>query len=234
MLLTEKINPMSLGANILLLVRNGTANDWASLCRALGFSEGNHTRHYMLRAALDGLREVGLVSFDPEYRNEDDKRINGPITLTDRWESLQVALDISLSKVVEAHRPGILLARPVFGQPNRFVYNTDVFVVIPFAEEYKHVYTDHIKAVVENLDMTVSRADFALGSRAIILDIWSSICFSKVVVADCTSKNPNVFYEIGIAHTLGKPIVFITQDTNDIPFDIRHIRHIRYEIHLMG
>jgi len=50
-----------------------------------------------------------------------------------------------------------------------------------------------------------------------------------VIVADCTGKNPNVFYELGIAHTLGKPVIIITQSARRYPFDIKHIRYIQYE-----
>ena len=49
-----------------------------------------------------------------------------------------------------------------------------------------------------------------------------------MVVCDCSDRNPNVFYEIGIAHTLGKEVVLITQSKDDIPFDLRHIRYVQY------
>lgn len=49
-----------------------------------------------------------------------------------------------------------------------------------------------------------------------------------MVICDCTGRNPNVFYEAGIAHTLGREVVLITQNPEDIPFDLRHLRHIRY------
>lgn len=47
-------------------------------------------------------------------------------------------------------------------------------------------------------------------------------------------KNPNVFYEIGIAHTLGKNVILITQDIEDIPFDFRLFRHMDYEDNIDG
>jgi hypothetical protein len=51
---------------------------------------------------------------------------------------------------------------------------------------------------------------------------------SRVVICDCTGRNPNVFYEIGIAHTLGREVILITQNPEDIPFDLRHLRYVRY------
>jgi nucleoside 2-deoxyribosyltransferase len=52
---------------------------------------------------------------------------------------------------------------------------------------------------------------------------------ASLTVADCTGRNPNVFYEIGLAHALGKPVILITQNSEDIPFDVTHIRYIQYE-----
>jgi hypothetical protein len=63
----------------------------------------------------------------------------------------------------------------------------------------------------------------------VIEDIWVAINSAKVIIADCTGRNPNVFYELGMAHTIGKEVVLITQDIDDIPFDVRHIRFIVYE-----
>ena len=60
-------------------------------------------------------------------------------------------------------------------------------------------------------------------------DIWSAIFLAYCIIADCTGRNPNVFYEMGIAHTIGKRIILITQDEEDVPFDIRAIRFIKYE-----
>lgn len=59
-------------------------------------------------------------------------------------------------------------------------------------------------------------------------DIWSAIFLADWIIADCTGRNPNVFYEIGIAHTVGKRVILITQDEKDVPFDVRHIRYFNY------
>jgi hypothetical protein len=59
-------------------------------------------------------------------------------------------------------------------------------------------------------------------------DVVSLIDRSHLVIADCTGRNPNVFYEIGIAHTLGREVILITQNDADIPFDLRHLRYVPY------
>jgi len=59
-------------------------------------------------------------------------------------------------------------------------------------------------------------------------DVVSPIDRSTAVKCDCTGRNPNVFYEIGIAHALGREVILITQAEADIPFDLRHLRFVAY------
>lgn len=50
-----------------------------------------------------------------------------------------------------------------------------------------------------------------------------------MLLADLTGKNPNVFYELGLAHALSKPVVLITESVENVPFDLRSLRHIVYD-----
>lgn len=68
----------------------------------------------------------------------------------------------------------------------------------------------------------------------VVHDIWSAICGAKLIIGDCTGRNPNVFYELGIAHTLGKPIVLTTQHSHDVPFDVSHVRYLQYDPTVAG
>lgn len=120
--------------------------------------------------------------------------------------------------------------KPIFGEPQYFQDLPDVFVLMPFRDELKPVYEDHILRVTQHLGLICRRGDDFFRTRAVIDDLWSAIYYSKACIADCTGKNPNVFYELGMAHTLGRPTILITQSIDDIPFDIRHIRHILYQL----
>jgi hypothetical protein len=117
--------------------------------------------------------------------------------------------------------------RPIFGKPKASL-KSDVFVLMPFEPAMMPVYEDHIKSVCKSMGISCKRADDFFGASEIIQDIWSAISLCRCVIADCTGRNPNVFYEIGIAHTLGKPVILITQREEDVPFDIRHIRFLKY------
>jgi hypothetical protein len=151
------------------------------------------------------------------------------IVLTPKLESLQAILGISISKMIhEFFNSQRITISPFFGIPSG-TPRTDIFVLMPFKEEFKPIYEDHIVNVCNKLNCSSKRADHLYGSREVMKDIWELIHNSNTIVADCTERNPNVFYELGIAHTLGKKVIIITQNTDDIPFDIRHIRYIKYE-----
>jgi hypothetical protein len=93
-------------------------------------------------------------------------------------------------------------------------------------ENYRSV----IKPSVEAEGLLCRRADEIVSNRAIMQDIWRSICEARIVVADLTGRNANVFYELGIAHTVGKETILLAQhDEQRFPFDVAHIRRIFYE-----
>ena len=122
----------------------------------------------------------------------------------------------------------------VFGEINYGARYPDLFILMPFADEFRPIYEDHIKKVAEEIGIRCGRADDIFSNRSIMSDIWSAINAAKILVADCTGRNPNVFYEIGIAHTLSKETIIITQKIDDIPFDLRHLRIIEYSYNPRG
>lgn len=102
------------------------------------------------------------------------------------------------------------------------------FVLMPFEEEWSdRVYKDYIRENIEKMGLQCLRADNLTG-QIIIEDIWIKINQAAFIIADVTGRNPNVMYELGIAHTLGKPFVLITQEIDKIPFDFTHLRHYEY------
>jgi hypothetical protein len=110
----------------------------------------------------------------------------------------------------------------------------DVFVLMPFSDDLQPIYSDHIRAVTASLDLRCARADDFFTTGSVMADIWAAINSAAVIVADCTNRNPNVFYEIGLAHARGKDTVLITQSLDDIPFDLRHLRVIPYQFNPHG
>ena len=62
----------------------------------------------------------------------------------------------------------------------------------------------------------------------ILEDIWQSIHAATFIVADITGRNPNVLYELGIAHTLAKPVLILSKNSADIPIDLATRRVLLY------
>jgi hypothetical protein len=105
------------------------------------------------------------------------------------------------------------------------------FVMMPFAEPLGQYYSLIYKPAIEKAGLTPLRADDDIFSTGKIIDqIWKGINSSKVLVAELTSRNANVFYELGLAHALKKPVVLVSSNENDVPFDLHHIRVIYYDM----
>ncbi len=104
-----------------------------------------------------------------------------------------------------------------------------VFVLMPFAKEFDDVYQLGIKVACEEAGAYAERLDEQLFAESMLQRIYNQIAKADVVVADMTNRNPNVFYEVGYAHALGKVVILLTQEDGDIPFDLKHYRHIVYE-----
>jgi hypothetical protein len=108
-----------------------------------------------------------------------------------------------------------------------------VFVLMPFAKGYDDVYHLGIKAASDKAGAYAERLDEQMFKESMLQRIHNQIAKADVIVADMTGRNPNVFYEVGYAHALGKVVILLTQKGDDIPFDLKHYRHIVYE-NVMG
>ena len=103
------------------------------------------------------------------------------------------------------------------------------FIVMPFNPDEDKIYNDVIKPLVESCGLECFRADEIYNNKAIVEDIWRSINESGIIIADLSGRNANVFYELGLAHAIGKEVILIAQKEDDFPFDLRHLRHIVYQ-----
>lgn len=153
----------------------------------------------------------------------------GPALGISRWEFNRTHWAV---KRVDLYRVlGDLLtpaSRPkVFTLPVDKPRDKLVSVMMPFDAGFSPVY-DALKHAATSTGLTCRRADDIWDDDAIIQDVVSLIYRSQVVIADLTGKNANVFYEVGIAHTLGRDAILLTQHPDDVPFDLRHLRYVRY------
>ena len=136
----------------------------------------------------------------------------------------------TVNGVIEASERQARLVRlnPIF-QGRDFMVEDDLcFVLMPFREPFYRLYDSCVRPVLESAGLKVVKADDIFTPTAIIEDIWEHINRARLLVADVTDRNPNVFYELGMAHTVGKEVIILTQDEDDIPFDLRHLRYFTY------
>ncbi len=105
------------------------------------------------------------------------------------------------------------------------------FVMMPFADPIGGYYKAIYESAITKAGLRPVRADDEIFATGKIIDqVWSGITAAKVLVAELTGRNPNVFYEPGLAHALSKPVVLVSSNQADVPFDLQHIRVIYYDM----
>jgi hypothetical protein len=166
---------------------------------------------------LNNLNE-GLVHINLQL-NE-----NGKIIFSKR----EKVPSLSIEKTELPKESRQMIVSPIFKERDVKQGENTCFVLMPFKPSFDRLYKDKIQPTVWSCGFKCSRADEIFSDKPILEDIWIHICKSKVIIADVTTKNPNVFYEIGIAHTIGKPVIILTQDKTDIPFDVAQYRYFLY------
>lgn len=102
------------------------------------------------------------------------------------------------------------------------------FVIMSFNKELEPIYSTAIREAGRKKGYECSRADFEMGADDIPDTIIKSIIESDIIIADLTEPKPNVYFELGIAYSVYKPTICISQTTN-LPFDVRNYRIIKYD-----
>lgn len=106
------------------------------------------------------------------------------------------------------------------------------FVMMPFRAPIGNYFESIYKPGIEKAGFRAVRADDDMFATGKIIDqIWQGIHAATVLVAELTGRNPNVFYELGLAHALQKPVVLVSSNEEDVPFDVQHIRVIYYDVY---
>lgn len=155
-------------------------------------------------------------------------------------ESKLVVTDRKINFIAEEEKHEIprqakvLTVSPVFSARDVEQEEDLCFVLMPFKPSFDRLYREQIKPAVEASGFRCIRADDIFSPTPILEDIWIHILKSRVVIADGSGRNPNVFYEIGISHTVGRSVIVITQDKTDIPFDIAQFRYFVYSDNAQG
>lgn len=202
------------------------------------FSDGNWEEVGLLTGTLDIIKGHYRLLRSLSWR-DDDYPGNVLEVLQEIYERKPSLLD-EIEVYINQHFPEdayfissqemekkITFSPNVFQIPDEKVEPDLVAVMMPFQSGFNSVYTA-IKTACKNSKFRCLRADDIWESSVIIQDIFNLIFRANIVVVDFTDKNPNVMYETGIAHTLGRHVVPISQSLNDVPFDMKHHRVLQY------
>lgn len=224
------------GNAVLRVLAERSGLTWSELCDELGLGQVRAGFMDLLWCLMD-LARLGLISIDGVDSKEIEYVIEGDleeghakskIRASKWWHDIEMVLTKRYLGARRGHASQPVVVTPLFGSPLNLPQQMDVFVIMPFSEAMLPLYTEHILPVAESLQLTCGRADDLFSAGSLMSDIWSGICGTGAVVCDCTGRNPNVFYELGMAHTVGKPVVLITQNEGDVPVDVRHMKYIKY------
>ena len=222
------------GALILLLLKESST--WEELCRRYANADpaqlSTNTITLTLLKKLLELRDLGLIRFEDETTSEGMKP-RGPIKETGLSSALRSAFGgMSLHELasISRHSKGMAVV-PIFGRPRPVAaeHQMDVFVLMPLETRLEEVYSRHMKKIADGLGLRMLRADELLSPGPFIQKVWDGICAAQLIIADCTEPNANVFYEIGIAQTVGRKVLLITRSDEDIPSDMEHFDCIHHK-----
>lgn len=108
------------------------------------------------------------------------------------------------------------------------VDDTLAFVLTPFNDKYEDQYIA-IKSVAIELGFKCTRGDDSIVSTNILTHIIEQLSRARIVIANISGRNPNVFYELGIAHALGKSVLIVSESLADIPFDVNSSRILAFD-----
>ena len=101
---------------------------------------------------------------------------------------------------------------------------------MPFGTWFDRYYLEIYVPAIKEAGLEPVRADELFTTGSVVEQIWEQIEKAKLLLADLSGKNPNVFYELGLAHAAKKPVVFTASQVDDVPFDLRHLRVIIYDV----
>lgn len=217
------------GARILELknriVAHFTANDWGEVGLRTGYSDLITHHDRLLRSLSFG---------DDDYAGH-VQNVLLQIARTDA-AALNLVEEIVNEKYPDqtnfvSVRPSarkLTFAPSVFEIPDDTTVEPDLAaVMMPFSAEFRPVH-EAIAAACKAAGYRCVRADNIWDHTTIIQDVFKLILKAGVVIVDFSGKNPNVMYETGIAHTLGKLVVPISRSAADVPFDLKHHRVLEY------
>ncbi|HEY1302230.1 MAG TPA: hypothetical protein VGF24_01690 [Vicinamibacterales bacterium] len=236
------------GASVCEIVFGHDSRTRGQVTAGLGGSGAMYSvRQWVTNASLGSSGALPPRGTWKDLRLDGDRgnlRSKTPYQLVVRVDGSNIRLDVNGVRVIETTLPeaiseprqvGVFCLGHTDVTISRFaaaVEQPRVFIVTQFSSPYNEVYSHVIKAVCQELKLTALRADELYGPEIIIKDVVDNITKSQIVIADISPTNPNVYFEVGYALALGKPIVLLAQRRSadsPLPFDVSAFRVLFYD-----
>ena len=141
---------------------------------------------------------------------------------------------MSLDDQIKLQTEGNIVVRPIFGlprtdHPRAVSKKVQVLAIIPPSKTSEEHYTNSIKRLTYTLNIKCERTKDLFSNNSLLGKNWSALFHAQICIADCTGRDPNIFYALGIAHTIGKKCILISQSLEDIPLNLRQSPVIIYD-----
>lgn len=108
------------------------------------------------------------------------------------------------------------------------------FVLMPdegnFAGNFANIY----KQAIEETGLIARKTEGIYSTSPNINKIWDFVCSSDIILADLTSKDPNIMYQLGLAQAIQKPTILISENLEDVPFDLKNMSIILFDKKISG
>ena len=190
------------------------------------FIQSKYVNINYIKSVLYEIIDIASLVIENEVYSRDGKREN--VLFWENYYALQLLNDfINIINNSDCKEEDFMIISPKLFKGEDYTIDENLCVVImPFNVDWSNdIYETYKEAVT---GFNVWRSDEEYRDDVIVQTIWEKINRARFVIADCTGKNPNVFYELGIAHTLGKSVFMCSQNREDFPFDVNHIRSFEY------
>jgi len=204
------------------IVKQFTKSEWVELAYSLDCHDiiVNHERLLRSLSFNDDDYEANVLEVLSLITDKDPKNLSDIKDYLAHKFSQVIVSEFISTRIIS-------FSPQVFTIPDKPVNKKLVAVMLPFSKEFDGTF-ETIKKSCSEVGLECLKANDIWENSTFIQDIFELIFVSKIVIGDFTGKNPNVFYEIGIAHTLGKTVIPITQTIGDVPADLGHHRALKY------
>jgi len=201
---------------------------------------GRSARTRKTQLIADKSLDIDYVVFDGDTRSElavpiiADEQVIGVLNLESTKEGNFTVEDVQMIELLSSIVASALRKsqQPKESDSTKSIQDSKrplAFVLMPFKDPFDKYYRAIIKPAIEGANMQSLRADEIFGATEIVKDIWKAIRKAEIVIAELTTRNPNVMYELGLSHAIGKPVIMLSQSIDDVPFDLRSLRCLLYD-----